>query len=258
MGYGVAALNTLASLVEEIPSGGSILEYGQQRIEQGTSRDAVLDCLRSVWQNDEAAQGAMQRFSGHGPWYVSELFRDTQFHYCCLDVYGGEFNIVADLNTFSVPLADRGRFDLITNFGTTEHVADQINAFRVMHDYAKPGARMIHAVPFTGYFNHGLFNYSPLFFVLLATANEYQIDYLGLSPPAFAYTIPQMDGVHGCASWRGRVIDSGDIGCVLRKVSDQPFRLFTDVDRAVVSGIELSPPWDEMLKQRHELRVQTS
>ena len=56
---------------------------------------------------------------------------------------------------------------------------------RVMHDFARAGAAMVHVVPFTGYFNHGLFNYHPIFFVLLAAANGYQIDYLGLSLPDF-------------------------------------------------------------------------
>lgn len=258
MGYGVAALEALASLVKAIPAGGSILEYGQQRIEVGTPPAAIFNCLSSIRRNEVDARRAMERFSGDGPWYVSELFRDTPFRYRCLDVYDGEFNIVADLNIFSVPADDRATFDLITNFGTTEHVADQINAFRVMHDYASPGATMIHAVPFTGYLNHGLFNYSPLFFVLLATANEYEINYLGLSPPDMAYSIPQVPGVYGCEPWAGRVIDSGDIGCTFRKLKDQPFRLFSDVDRAVVNGIALSAPWDEMLRQRHDLRVRTA
>ena len=37
------------------------------------------------------------------------------------------------LNTYRVPMMYRGSFQLITNFGTSEHVTDQINTFRVIH-----------------------------------------------------------------------------------------------------------------------------
>jgi hypothetical protein len=86
-----------------------------------------------------------------------------------------------------VPAEYRCTFDLVTNIGTTEHVTDQINAFRVIHEFAKPGANFLHSVPFAGYFNHGLYNYHPIFFVFLASANEYEIVHLGLSDPGTTY-----------------------------------------------------------------------
>jgi hypothetical protein len=74
------------------------------------------------------------------------------------------------------------KFDIVTNFGTTEHVANQLNAFKVIHDLAAPGALMIHSLPAQGFVNHGLVNYNQKWFWMLARSNDYRwlyFDYRG-------------------------------------------------------------------------------
>jgi hypothetical protein len=93
-----------------------------------------------------------------------------------------------------VPDEHRGAYDLIANLGSTEHIFDQVNVFRCIHDFAKVGGIFWHSVPAVGYYNHK-YNYHPLFFVFLARANEYCIEAAGLSQPHFAFTIPPF----GCA-----------------------------------------------------------
>jgi hypothetical protein len=61
------------------------------------------------------------------------------------------------------------------NFGTTEHVANQLNAFKLIHDLAAKGCIMVHTLPSHGQFNHGLVNYNPKFFWMLARSNGYRL-----------------------------------------------------------------------------------
>ena len=63
---------------------------------------------------------------------------------------------------------------MVTNFGTTEHIANQLNAFKIIHDLTAPGGIMIHAVPAQGLVNHGLLKYNPKWFWMLARSNDYR------------------------------------------------------------------------------------
>jgi SAM-dependent methyltransferase len=99
------------------------------------------------------------------------------FEYTSVD-FGDEPDCVKlDLNTDQVPERLRQQFDLVVNAGTTEHVANQAQAFRVIHDLTKVGGVMFHEVP-AGSWNHGLINYTPKFFLLLHKLNDYEQVYL--------------------------------------------------------------------------------
>jgi hypothetical protein len=78
------------------------------------------------------------------------------------------------------------------NFGTTEHVANQLNAFKLIHDLAAKGCIMVHTLPSHGQFNHGLVNYNPKLFWMLAHSNGYRLLHMsffgehdGRNAPAF-------------------------------------------------------------------------
>jgi hypothetical protein len=260
MGYGATAISqTLPELLGLIPREGSILEFGQQNLEPGLSRDDVLRGTRTIFPSNEvAAQSAADRYDGINRLPVGELFRGSTYRYRCVDLYPGDFTIVVDLNRYSVSEEWRSQFDLITNFGTTEHITDQVNAFRVMHDFASAGCRFAHAVPFTGYLNHGLYNYHPLFFVFLAVANHYTIEHLGITGPWLPYTLPRFEGTQIGEGWDNYVFQSAEVTCLLRKEHDEPFELFTDFDQAVMGKLELPEPWATMLRQRHDLRIRSA
>ena len=66
-----------------------------------------------------------------------------------------------------------GRYDVVTNFGTTEHVANQLQSFKIIHDLAAAGALMLHVLPAGGTPNHGLVSYNPKFFWMLGRSNGY-------------------------------------------------------------------------------------
>src|ERR1700722_2698960 len=97
-----------------------------------------------------------------------------------VDIDGGDIHI--DLNKGHVPWRYRGAFDLAVNAGTTEHVANQGNAFAAIHDLVRPGGLMVHQVPAYGDIDHGFFGYQPKFFHRLAKANDYELAELTLAP----------------------------------------------------------------------------
>ncbi len=96
------------------------------------------------------------------------------FEYASVDIDGSPKSIPVDLNFDAAPETLKKRFGLVTNFGTTEHVANQLNAFEVIHDLTAVGGIMIHSVPAQGYINHGLVNYNPKWFWMLARSNHYE------------------------------------------------------------------------------------
>jgi hypothetical protein len=97
--------------------------------------------------------------------------------YATIDLDGHDDAIQLDLNTDQVPEKLRQQFDLVVNTGTTEHVANQAQAFRIIHDLTRTGGVMFHEVP-AGSWNHGLINYTPKFFLLLHKQNDYEQVYL--------------------------------------------------------------------------------
>ena len=71
-------------------------------------------------------------------------------------------------------------FDVVANFGTTEHIFNQFQTFKNIHSLCQTNGLMIHSVPLQGALNHGFFNYHPNFFFDLAQANNYKIEYAGV------------------------------------------------------------------------------
>lgn len=74
-----------------------------------------------------------------------------------------------------------GEFDIVTNFGTSEHVEapTQIQVFRNAHALARYGGLMVHAVPRAGTCkDHGVWKYTADWFAQLAAGQGYQIEHL--------------------------------------------------------------------------------
>ena len=93
-----------------------------------------------------------------------------------IDIEGEALKL--DLNRDQVPNSIRGAFDFVVNTGTTEHVANQANAFEIIHDLTRVGGVMYHEVPAGGMINHGLIAYQPRFFDTLSRFNDYETLFL--------------------------------------------------------------------------------
>jgi hypothetical protein len=166
-----------------------------------------------------------------------ELWRWLGFDYAAIDIDGSPASIPLDLNYDSAPDYTLGRYQLVTNFGTTEHIANQLNAFRVIHDLAACGGVMIHHLPMQGMLNHGLVNYNPKFFWMLARSNGYRVVYMNVNAATSYYSLPK--NIVGSVSpfepdiekrrHAYRVADM-DLVAVLQKVFDIPYVAPIDVE----------------------------
>ena len=165
-------------------AGARVLDIGSQNLYFATPEAIRRFVLRHGHIADEAAFATeaerIAYFStprpGERTAYVSELFDLTPaIHYTSFDVCPALKTEILDLNLESCPEAYRGTFDVVLNFGTTEHIIDQVNCYRVMHDALGVGGVAVHQVPSVGWLGHGYFSYQPPFFDDLVRANGYRL-----------------------------------------------------------------------------------
>lgn len=79
-----------------------------------------------------------------------------------------------------------GQFDMVTNFGTTEHVASQKGVWENIHRCLKVGGTLISMTPFPGDWSwHGEFYPTEDFYWQLAQRNGYVVErlYVDREPP---------------------------------------------------------------------------
>ncbi len=107
--------------------------------------------------------------------FFSEISDLTNIEYHSFDVCPGLKTELLDLNFDTLPERHFEYYDVVINFGTTEHIFNQWNSFEVIHDATKVGGVMYHQLPMSAYLDHGYYCYTPLFFRELAAANQYQI-----------------------------------------------------------------------------------
>jgi hypothetical protein len=206
-----------------VPVGAHIAELGTQQLK--AAPDEVLSFVRffrdrgvSVSVSDsEAAE------MGSGA-YLGRLLKAVGFQYTALDIFEAADTRVFDLNIQFVPEDLRARFDLVTNYGTTEHVLNQMLAMRSIHDLVKPGGIIHHDLPMGGYYLHCYFVYRPGLLHDLASANGYDLVFQEISRGAWNAT-PE-------ALRRMGYMDEGsyDYGLemVFKKNADEPFRIPVD------------------------------
>lgn len=83
----------------------------------------------------------------------------------------GRGTITHDLNR-SIALDP---FDLVTDFGTGEHIFDQAQVWRTLHDLTKPGGFIVFDRPSQGYTTHCYYLVDECLFRDVAAANRYDV-----------------------------------------------------------------------------------
>jgi hypothetical protein len=68
-----------------------------------------------------------------------------------------------------------GRFDLVTDFGTGEHIFDQAQVWRTIHDLCTVGGYLAWDRPVKGYATHGYYCLDRCLFDDLEAANGYRV-----------------------------------------------------------------------------------
>lgn len=124
--------------------------------------------------------------------------------YASIDA-NGRATLKADLND---PLPARheslfGLFDLVTDFGTGEHIFNQAQVFMTLHGLAKPGGYIAIDRPCRGMEDHCFYSIHPTLLHDLAAANGYAI--IHLEPHEFG--------------------GGANLLCVFRKESDAGFQV---------------------------------
>lgn len=92
-----------------------------------------------------------------------------------IDITGLDESLPYDLNKSEIPL--NSKFDLVTNFGTTEHIEpNQYEPFLHIHNLCSVDGVMIHEVPVVGHWDgHCKYYYDENFFNYLSEKNNYTI-----------------------------------------------------------------------------------
>jgi SAM-dependent methyltransferase len=150
----------------------SVVEIGAQQFDDHVIRSSLLDQAAQLFGGVKPSVepvGALGITSKSPPGRL--LWTALGFQSQAIDLVGGD--IVIDLNRGEVPLHYRGIFDFAVNCGTTEHIANQGNAFAAIHDLVRAGGLMYHQVPAFGQIDHGFFGYQPKFFHRIAKCNDY-------------------------------------------------------------------------------------
>ena len=184
MGFGLADLHLVRRLKINgyLPTPSAVVEIGAQMIDK-----SVLDGLEALGEAfgvDAACPLLTANASDLGPHLAGaplarEIWEWLGLEYASIDIDGSPGSIPLDLNCDEVPADAKAKFRLVTNFGTTEHVANQLHAFKVIHDLTAVGGVMVHNVP-SHSIDHGLFGYNPRFFGALSRCNGYRVLHMNL------------------------------------------------------------------------------
>jgi hypothetical protein len=257
VGIGVEIVEMFTSLRKGgyLPTPSKVIEIGAQQLANsllearssvnalGLLFDATGTAPLGSPMQTHTVHGDLEALSPQAP-AARELYEWLGFRYSAIDIDGSQGSIPLDLNYDEVPAPERGKYQLVTNFGTTEHVTNQLNAFKIIHELTNQAGIMIHVLPAQGFFNHGLVNYNPKFFWLLARSNHYKVVHQNISVGSAQYGLPQniIDTIAPFSSDIGlRVRDykASDCGVlfILQKQFDMPFVAPIDVPTGSTTDI---------------------
>lgn len=212
--------------------------------------------------DDGALRRRVETLSKRSPWppkknsrpvFLGEFLEVTTLDYTAFDIFAGPGITIFDFNSTALPKEQHEQFDIVFNFGTTEHILNQFNCFRVIHDACRPGAYIFHQVPCMGFLDHGYWIYSPRLFIELAEMNAYEVCQFWCSGPLGSsklFDVITYPMVHDRSLpqnavdvWEQTPINNGLINALLRKRVSSPFRLSLDISTSG-SGVQ-----DQIMQQ---------
>lgn len=222
MGLGNVFLNDLIELKQKGALDGAtrVMEIGAQQISDSlmlAPELAVAFSLFGCTAPPPFKPVGQENFTTAAPSSVA-FWAALGIKRSAIDVEGDAIRL--DLNRGRVPRRLRGVFDLVVNGGTTEHVANQMNAFRIIHQLIRVGGVMYHELPAGGLVDHGLVSYQPKFFNMLARLNGYEalyVRYTAWGPSKIPDYLRQANPYGGDS-----VVDCS-LRVALRKLHNMPF-----------------------------------
>lgn len=104
-------------------------------------------------------------------------FESIGYDHVSIDIQGGYDSLALDLRQ---PI-EIDPADMVTNFGTTEHVSSQSPAWMNIHNFCKVDGVIISMCPYPGdWWWHGIHYPTEEFYIQFAERNGYSIEYLGI------------------------------------------------------------------------------
>lgn len=184
--------------------------------------------------------------------FIGEMFEAAGMTYDAIDIADGYKTTIVDLNFQSLPEKFVKSADVVLNFGTSEHILNQANVFKTIHDACKPGGMIMHQLPAIGFVDHAYYCYTGRFFYDLAAYNEYELldiwfdgnytdgEDIYSSTRAYERYFPHVSkrvAAIGVDDREKRVaglrIPTVAINVVLRKVKDKPFGIMVETSTSV-------------------------
>lgn len=207
------------------PPHGSVLEFGEAQTVNLNVPKALGSVMSPGLARDHAVANATELAGKDGSGFaLAKLIYLAVLNYtsyAAIDLEPGpSYRIQQDLNH---PFDLGTRYDICINNGTFEHVFNQANVYKAIHDHTRAGGLMMHYAPSIGCFNHGLFNIQPGFILDLASANDYEIRLAVLSTSVAMYPIEPKMGITAKTLAEHPDLSNAYIHAILRKRSDRPF-----------------------------------
>jgi len=181
---GIARVSARLLLAEagKRPFSGRVLQLGRQHL-YFTDRDLERWApTHGVQLTSEYLQNN-KREALLNPWYNDSAYMDDGSFFARIGFervescdYSGdeEPTYLIDLND-PVPDSLIGKFDVVYDGGTLEHVFNIPNALKNVHLLLKDGGRIIHHSPSSNHVDHGFYMFSPCLFVDYYATNSYKI-----------------------------------------------------------------------------------
>lgn len=180
MGVGVPGAIHLLKLAQRRPLKGSVLTLGVQDTQ--LTREALLG-FGKFYCVGVGSNGNWSADLNPKPYYKERNFITGASFWRFLgfseivttDVDDFEnADVIFDLNEGSPPPELCGRFDVVFDGGTLEHVYHFPNALKSLHKMVKPGGLIIHQAPSSNHPDHGFYMFSPTVFHDYYSANRYR------------------------------------------------------------------------------------
>jgi len=165
IGNGQALLLRIILDLNKFKSRGSVCELGSQV----PLKEELVDLI-----NDHST------IHLNGDFSAKDLYINLGYtKYVSIDINGEHGSLNFDLNkNLSSKYNYEETFDVITNFGTSEHCFNQFQVFNNIHTLCNKNGFMLHTVPTQGWGMHCLFRYDVNFFKDLCEANNYKLIFL--------------------------------------------------------------------------------
>jgi len=160
--------------------------------------------------------------------YTGDYFRRVCKEFDSIDLNGEGGSLVLDLSTSLLPhpitpLKGYNYYDVVTDFGTSEHVSDLRECRKNCHDYCAVGGYMVYINPMKGHWpQHGNHYFTKDHYVSVANVCNYEIVLL--------------DEVSTMGNWETGM----QIRCIMKKLNNIPFpslSVWNTIYSATVSSV---------------------